>query len=266
MRCACGRSPSSQSGWGSHSDAPSSRSRPAWWRPWCPASSSAAGSPSRPDAVTDCGSGGPPSTVTTEEGLFDAPRERVDLDRLRDARGQHGPGKCVAARPERGHRHADHRCLNGIALAIDAGGRRWWQRMDEDRDDWILTLPTSPIEDLIGRRERGRRPARPCPRHRSSAWRSRRTPDQRLSTSPGPGDSVVGTVNAGAAVVLAARGNLTGTFEVNAGGLAICVARQCRPAGPHGEQPRRHIHQWPARDRGRTGRAPTTRRPRSRPT
>ncbi len=175
-----------------------------------------------PGAVADCGDGGPPSTITTEEGLFDAPARVSISTGCGTLAVNTAPGS--AWRLDRSDATVTPIVdASAGSLSIDAGGRRWWQRMDEDRDDWILTLPTSPIEDLIVvvNAGEGQLALPQAQIERMSLTTNAASAEVDLSEARIK--SLAGTVNAGQLSYWLPAGNLTGTFEVNAGGLAICA-------------------------------------------
>ena len=175
-----------------------------------------------PRVVADCGAGGPPSNVLAEQGVFDAPA-RISISAgcgtlaVGTAEGQ-------AWRFERSDATVTPIIdVSTDALAIEAGGRRWWQRMDEDGDDWTLTLPTAPIEDLTVVVNAG---------GGELTLTHARIDNLSLTTNAGSAEvdlseatvtSVNGVVNAGQLSYWLPEDSLTGTFEVNAGGLAICA-------------------------------------------
>ncbi|MDO8486015.1 MAG: hypothetical protein Q7S35_13825 [Candidatus Limnocylindrales bacterium] len=155
-----------------------------------------------PRLVADCGAGGAPSTVTTEQGVFDGPA-RVSVAT--------GCGSLVVSTaPGSGWRleggDAEGRApivdASARSLSIDAGGRGRWYRFDTDRDTWRLTLPTSAIEDLSLVVNAG---------------------STTVDLSEASVASLSGTVNAGMLSFRLAPADVVGSLEVNAGALEVCV-------------------------------------------
>lgn len=176
-----------------------------------------------PHVVPDCGVGGPPSSVITEQGVFDGPA-RVSVST--------GCGSLVVStapgsawRFERGDAEGRAPIIDAStrSLSIDARGQKWWNRFDDDRDSWHLTLPTSPIEDLT---------------FVVNAGQARMSlPDARidrldvttnagstiLDLSGATVTSLTGTVNAGMLSYRIPDADVVGSFEVNAGALEVCA-------------------------------------------
>ena len=175
-----------------------------------------------PRIVADCGAGGPPSAITTEQGMFDA-AARVSI-----STGCGTLAVDTAPGSEWRFERSDATVTPIIdastrSLSIDAGGRRWWQRMDEDRDDWTLTLPTSPIEDFMVVVNAGGGQLTLPQAQIERMELTTNAGSAAVDLSGARVKTMVATVNAGELSYWLPADSLTGTFEVNAGSLAICA-------------------------------------------
>jgi hypothetical protein len=177
-----------------------------------------------PRIAVDCGvAGGPATTATTEQGSFDGPARvfvstgcgTLTVDTAQGASWTLERGDPAGTPPI-----VD---ATAVSLSVEASSQRWWQRFDDDRDDWHLTLPTSAIEDLAVVVNAG---------DGQLHLRGAQIDRLELMTNAGAAfvdlsearvSSLVGTVNAGQLTYRLPAGNITGMFEVNAGGLEICV-------------------------------------------
>jgi hypothetical protein len=177
-----------------------------------------------PRIAIDCGiDGGPPSTATTEQGSFDGPARVFVSTGCGTLTVDTAQGTSWTL--ERGDPAGSPPIVDAsaISLSVEARSQRWWQRFDDDRDDWHLTLPTSVIEDLAIVINAGdgqlNLPGAQIDRmevmtNAGSAF---------VDLSEARVASLVGTVNAGQLTYRLPASDMTGTFEVNAGGLEICL-------------------------------------------
>jgi hypothetical protein len=176
-----------------------------------------------PRMVADCGVSGPPQSVAIEEGTFDGPAQVLVSTGCGSLTVDIAPGN--AWRFERGDDRgkAPSITTSGNTLSIDAVGERWWQRFDDHRDSWHVTLPTSPIEDLSVVVNTGEG-------HLSLSGARIERLD--LTTNAGLAvvdlsdadvGSLVSIVNAGALTYQLADADLTASFELNAGALEVCA-------------------------------------------
>jgi hypothetical protein len=176
-----------------------------------------------PRVVPDCGVGGPPSSVITEQGTFDGPA-RVSVAT--------GCGSLVVGTAPGSEWQFERSDTEGRApiidastrsLSIDAGGPNWWHRVDDDRDTWRLTLPTTAIEDLSFVVNAGQgRMTLPGARigHLGVTTNAGSTI---LDISNADVTSLLATVNAGMLSYRVPDADVVGSFEVNAGSLEVCA-------------------------------------------
>jgi hypothetical protein len=176
-----------------------------------------------PRIVVDCGVGAATSSVTREQGVFDGPAEVhvatgcgslvVNTEAGNEWRFERddagGPAPIVHA--------------SGESLSIEASRQRWWSRFDDDRDTWRLTLPTTTIVDLsvVVNAGEGRLtlPNARLGRLEVTTNAGRTNVDLSAATVT----SIVGQVNAGQLTYRLPAADIAATFEVNAGGLELCV-------------------------------------------
>jgi hypothetical protein len=156
-----------------------------------------------PRIAADCGANGAPSSVTTEQGVFDG-QARVSVDA--------GCGSLVVSTaPGDGWRfEADNTTsrapiveASSRSLTIEAQGRTGWQRAGMARDAWRLTLPTTPIEALSVELNAG---------------------EGRIELAGAHVANLSSTMNAGMlSILLSAESDMVGSIEVNAGALQVCA-------------------------------------------
>lgn len=175
-----------------------------------------------PRIATDCEGVGTPATVTTEQGVFDGPASVSVAS---------GCGSLIVS-TEPGNGWHLERSAGGPApiidastrsLSIDAGGHRWWSRLDADRDPWRLSLPTTEIEDLsfVVNAGEGRMT---LPGARISRLDvTTNAGSTAIDLSEASVASLTGIVNAGMLSVRLPTADVVGSLEINAGALEVCV-------------------------------------------
>ena len=155
-----------------------------------------------PRIAADCGANEAPSSITTEQGVFDG-RARISVTS--------GCGSlAVSTAPgDAWHFESDNTSRAPIidassqSLIIEARGASGWQRFGDTRDGWRLTLPTSEIEDLSIDVNAG---------------------EGRIDLSGASVANLSATVHAGMlSIRLPASADVVGSMEVNAGALAVCA-------------------------------------------
>jgi hypothetical protein len=177
-----------------------------------------------PRIAVDCGvAGGPPTTATTEQGSFDGPASVFVSTGCGTLTIDTGQGTSWTL--ERGDPAGRPPIVeaSAISLSVEASSQRWWQRFDDDRDDWHLTLPTSAIVDLSVVINAG---------DGQLTLPGAQIDRMELTTNAGSAfvdlseariSSLAGIVNAGQLTYRLPAGDMTGTFEINAGGLEVCI-------------------------------------------
>jgi hypothetical protein len=108
-------------------------------------------------------------------------------------------------------------------LSIDAVGERWWHRFDDDRDNWHLTLPTSAIDDLsvVVNAGQGR-----LDLTNAQIGRLELTANAGATTvdlSKARVSTLLGIVRAGMLSYRLPAADMSGSFELSAGGLQLCA-------------------------------------------
>ena len=81
-----------------------------------------------PRIAADCGASGAPSSVTTEQGVFDGQARDLRGRRVRVARGEHRSGDAWRFEADNTTSRAPIVDASSRSLTIDARGRTGWQR------------------------------------------------------------------------------------------------------------------------------------------
>jgi hypothetical protein len=176
-----------------------------------------------PRFAGDCGARHEPEPVMTEQGSFQGPASvflttgcgAIDVDTAP------GDGWRLAAGNTEGLAPSVRSSGQSLSVRKDTDG---WRLLDSGRDDWGLTLPTSPMEvlSLTANASVGRvaLPGAQIGRLRLTANAS----DIAVDVSASALDELSGTVNAGSmSIQLPIADDLDGSLRVNGGELRICA-------------------------------------------
>lgn len=175
-----------------------------------------------PRIAVDCDAVGAPSTVASQEGVFDGPA-RVSV--------ASGCGSLSVSTAAGNAWHLQHAAAGQApiidasprSLSIDAGGHRWWSRGDADLEPWRLTLPTTEIETLSFVVNAGEGQIALPGAQIGALDVTTNAGSTSLDASRATLASLTGTVNAGAFSIRLPNADVTGVLEVNAGALEVCV-------------------------------------------
>jgi hypothetical protein len=176
-----------------------------------------------PRVVEDCGARGTGSSVTTEQGVFDGPAQVHISTGCGTLVVTTEPGDAWRFEADNTTSRAPDVDATERSLTIDARGRMGWQRFGDSRDAWRLTLPTSTIDDLsvVVNAGEGRLSLPDAQIARLDV-----TTNAGLTTvdlSDARVTTLAGTVNAGLLSYRLPAADVSGSFEINAGGLELCV-------------------------------------------
>ena len=177
-----------------------------------------------PRIAVDCGAGGVPSSVATQQGVFSGPARvsvrtgcgRIDVTTAPGASWQFQPSDISTRTPI-----VD---ASAASLSIDAGGYDGWHSFDKSRDAWRLTLPTSRIDELVlivnAGLGRVSLPGGQIDRIGVTANAAETIVDLSATSVA----SISGTVNAGLlSFQLPATADILASMRVNAGMLQVCA-------------------------------------------
>jgi hypothetical protein len=176
-----------------------------------------------PRFAGDCGARGVPEPVLTEEGSFEGPASvfvatGCGAIAVNTAAGDDWR---LAARNTEGQAPGVQASGQSLSVRSNTHG---WRLFEAGRDDWDLTLPTSPMEllSVTANASVGRvaLPGAQIERLRLVANASEITVDASATAL----DDLSGTVNAGSmAIQLPIADELVGSLRVNGGDLRICA-------------------------------------------
>jgi hypothetical protein len=177
-----------------------------------------------PHFAIDCGGGGEPTAFVTREGTFDGPA-RIDVST--------GCGSVVVTTaPGNGWKLDAGNTTDRTAtieasanrLSIDSGRRHGWFGSGADRDDWRLTLPTSPIDDLSLVVNAGEGDIDLAGTQLGRLDLTTNAGQTSVDLTEATVASLTGTVNAGQlSIDLPATDDASGSVVVNAGQIELCV-------------------------------------------
>ena len=176
-----------------------------------------------PRIAVDCGAGGAPAGVATQQGVFEGPA-RIDVTTqcgsivvsTAAGSGWQLQTSDISSRTP---------IIDATAgsLSIDAGGHDGWHGFDTRTDAWRLTLPTTAIEDLsfvvnAGEGRIGLPGAQVG--HLDLTTNAAQTT---VDLSGASVASISSTVNAGMLSIRLPAADVVGSMEVNASALEVCV-------------------------------------------
>jgi hypothetical protein len=175
----------------------------------------------------DCGTHAASQNGAAREGMFDGPA-RISVTT--------GCGSLVVTTAPGGAWRFDTGIASGRepivdasarSLSIDAGGREGWRGLGRGRGTWILTLPTTAVEDLSLVVSAGEGRIGLPGAHIGHLDVTTNAAQTTVDLSGASVASLSGSVNAGMlSVRLPAAADVLGSMVVNAGALEVCVPNE----------------------------------------